>query len=74
MELILTRSDATTSQVTVTCDGQSSHTFDLSALIPLVEEANAARLQPAILPVFDDLILQIDGEPRPLRLQRMSNW
>jgi len=34
MELILTRPDATASQVTVTCDGQTSHTFDLSALPP----------------------------------------
>ena len=34
MELILTRPDATASRVTVTCDGQQSHTFDLSALIP----------------------------------------
>jgi len=34
MELILTRPDATALQVTVTCDGQVSHTFDLSSLIP----------------------------------------
>ena len=34
MELLLTRPTATASQVTVTCDGQVSHTFDLSALIP----------------------------------------
>ena len=34
MELILTRPDATVSQVTVTCDGQTSHTFDLFALSP----------------------------------------
>jgi len=34
MELILTRPNAVASQVTVTCDGQSSHTFDLSALPP----------------------------------------
>lgn len=34
MELILTRLDATASQVTVTCAGQQSHTFDLSVLLP----------------------------------------
>jgi len=34
MELILTRLDTAASQVTVTCDGQLSHTFGLSALIP----------------------------------------
>ena len=34
MDLSLTRPDVTALQVTVTCDGQLSHTFTLSALLP----------------------------------------
>src|SRR5947208_1016736 len=34
MELTLSRQDATTTQVSVTCDGQYSHSFDLRALFP----------------------------------------
>jgi hypothetical protein len=34
MELLLTRPDATASQVDVICDGQASHSFDLLALFP----------------------------------------
>ena len=34
MELTLSRQDATTMQVSVTCDGQPSHSFDLRALLP----------------------------------------
>jgi tetratricopeptide (TPR) repeat protein len=34
MELTLTRQDATTTQVSVSCDGQDSHRFDLRALLP----------------------------------------
>jgi tetratricopeptide (TPR) repeat protein len=34
MELTLARQDVTTTQVSVSCDGQPSHTFDLHALIP----------------------------------------
>jgi hypothetical protein len=34
MELTLSRQDATTTQVSVACDGQPSHTFDLLSLVP----------------------------------------
>jgi len=41
----------------------------LRPLIPLVQEADSARLQPAVLPIFHHLVLHVDSKPRPLGVQ-----
>jgi tetratricopeptide (TPR) repeat protein len=52
MELTLSRQDATTTQVSVACDGQHSHTFDLLSLIP----ASSGDDEQGLPGPFDDAV------------------
>lgn len=78
MELILSRPDRTTWQVDVACDGQHSHTFDVSTLLPgeakglphaLVDPVSYGKaLYGALFPSESPARLALDAHPARLLL------